>query len=351
MQCFRSALRALLIKADITPSPNANCIDLDVSRAENLANFCYILWLERRRRKRQKLRKVYWNIVHSDPRYRASTIIGKYVLFTLFVFGSIGNLLSFAVMVKRPMRSSSTAFYMAALALADTTVMFIGCLRRWVIEVFQVDLLNNSPEACKAVNFFQYWSFDVAVWTLVAMTIDRAIVVIAPLKAFLPFTLLLVMNIIIIVNLSKANARKHKMTNNFQQRKKSGERQGTISQKLTMMLLSVTSAFLLLTAPAAILDILRWQGAPYFDLSKTNDMALYILCRQITRVLLYMNHSINFFLYCVTGCKFRKELFSTLRCQSSTETDRRRSTINSMPNGSATNTGYVSSSPQHESSM
>lgn len=34
MQCFRSALRALFIKADITPSPNVNCIDLDVSRAE-----------------------------------------------------------------------------------------------------------------------------------------------------------------------------------------------------------------------------------------------------------------------------------------------------------------------------
>ena len=30
VQCFRSALRALLIKAGITPSPNANCIDLDV---------------------------------------------------------------------------------------------------------------------------------------------------------------------------------------------------------------------------------------------------------------------------------------------------------------------------------
>ncbi|XP_067934946.1 galanin receptor 2a-like [Watersipora subatra] len=322
------------------------------------------------------LDEVYWNNVHSDSRYKASTIIGKYVLFTLFVFGSIGNLLSFAVMVRRPMRSSSTAFYMASLALVDTTVMFIGCLRRWVVEVFQVDLLNYSPEACKAVNFFQYWSFDVAVWTLVAMTVHRAAVVIASLKAykhatrgraagvlavvavicaginmhffftttyvgqictgdqeyryfyefiwpwvdatvysFLPFTLLLVMNIIIIVSLSKANARKRKMTNNFQQRKKSEQRQGTISQKLTIMLLSATSTFLLLTAPAVILDILRGQGAPYFDLSQTNDMALYILCRQIARVLLYINHSIKFFLYCILGNRFRKQLFVMLGCK------------------------------------
>ena len=33
--CFKSALRALLVKSDITPSPNSNCIDLSTSDEQN----------------------------------------------------------------------------------------------------------------------------------------------------------------------------------------------------------------------------------------------------------------------------------------------------------------------------
>lgn len=310
--------------------------------------------------------------------------------------GTVGNLLSFAVMVQSTMRSTSTAFYMASLALADTAVLLFGCLRRWVLEVFDMDLLNQGPLACSIINFFQYWSFDVAVWILVAMTMDRVLVVTSPLKAqiystrkraalslvlvmvasaginshfffttihtqgvctvsgeharfykdiwswidatvysFLPFMLLLIMNFIIVVVISKANAKKQRMTNNFKSKRKDEQKSAVISRKLTIMLLSVTCTFLLLTGPAMVLNTMRELGKPYFDLSLPKDFAKYILTRQISRVLLYLNHSINFFLYCLTGSKFRQELIAMLRCLSATERYKRRTV--SMATGSIGN--------------
>lgn len=315
-------------------------------------------------------------------------------------------------MVRRNMRRSSTAFYMAALALADTMVLLFGCLRRWVVEVFEVDLLNEGTEACLFVNFLQYWSFDVAVWILVIMTMDRVIVVAAPLKAhiyatrkramiglfivtvicsgvnihffftttysgnvcrakeeyldfyqfiwswvdatvysFVPFILLLTMNVLIIVFLTQANAKSRQMKNHFKIKRSEEQGNAVNSRKLTIMLLSITCAFIILTAPAVTIHILREKGKPFFDLTKPQDMAKYILTRQVSRVLLYLNHSINFLLYCITGSKFRQELNSMIRCQTDHERRRQRALRNAMASEttqSMTNIAYSPNSSRAE---
>ena len=349
----------------------------------------------------------YWKLVQADAQYEVSKAIGKYVMIIIFILGTVGNLLSFAVMVQRNMRASSTAFYMASLALADTVVLLVGCLRRWVVEMFEVDLLNESPAACYIVNFLQYWSFDVAVWILVIMTMDRVVVVTSPLKAqvyatrrraaialiivltacaginlhffftteysdnvctakkkhleffnsiwswidatvysFLPFVLLLVMNVVIIVFMGQADRRKRNMTNQFKIKRSEEQRNTINSRKLTIMLLSITCAFIILTAPSMVINILREKGQPYFNLDNPKDMAKYILTRQVSRILLYLNHSINFFLYCITGSKFRRELSAMLQCLSARERHRKktlRMSVASIAEASMTNLGYSTS--------
>lgn len=327
----------------------------------------------------------YWELVQADAQYKVSKALGQYVIFIIFLLGFLGNLLSFAVMVRKSMRASSTAFYMAALALADTMVLLVGCLRRWVVEVWNVDLLNDSAAACYIVNFLQYWSFSFAVWILVIMTIDRVIVVQNPLKAhlyatrrraalslfivslicaginihffftttyderlvctakreylefyryvwswvdatvysFLPFVSLLVLNTLIIISLKRANERKRRLTHEFNTRRRNEQNNTVNPHKLTIMLLSITCAFIVLTAPAMVIHIIREKGEPFFDLNKPKDMAKYILTRQISRILLYLNHSVNFFLYCITGAKFRRELFLMIRCVSTRDLYRR----------------------------
>lgn len=45
-----------------------------------------------------------------------------------------------------------------------------------------------------------------------------------------------------------------------------------------------------------------------------HGMAQFKLVTTITELLMYTNHSINFFLYCATGNKFRQQIFDLLRC-------------------------------------
>ena len=59
-----------------------------------------------------------------DSSYNEDYLIGKIVILTtfpvIFVLGTIGNLLTFIVMQRGSLKHSSTCFYMAMLAVADT---------------------------------------------------------------------------------------------------------------------------------------------------------------------------------------------------------------------------------------
>ena len=61
--------------------------------------------------------------------------------------------------------------------------------------------------------------------------------------------------------------------------------------RVTYMLLSVTLTWLLLTAPFALHSLVRFRQF-----------------RAVAFLLMYCNHSINFYMYCVSGRNFRKEL-------------------------------------------
>ncbi len=51
----------------------------------------------------------------------------------IILVGTVGNVLTFLILITdRTMRSVSTYFYLAVLALADTFVLYMGLLTRWV---------------------------------------------------------------------------------------------------------------------------------------------------------------------------------------------------------------------------
>ena len=116
----------------------------------------------------------------------------------------------------------------------------------------------------------------------------------------LPFTILLVCNIFIIKQLINAQrmraAAMSSTENSFRQ---------TI-----VMCLSISFVFLATTAPSIVLVI----GRPYW---KPNDDPNpgYDVIKAINNQLAYVNHSINFWLYCITGRAFRNELLLMLGCK------------------------------------
>ena len=71
----------------------------------------------------------------------------------IIIFGSICNILTFIVMRRKRMRISSTCFYMAALAVTDTLVLWTGCLNQWFFLIHFPTFVVESDFTCKLLPF------------------------------------------------------------------------------------------------------------------------------------------------------------------------------------------------------
>ena len=140
------------------------------------------------------------------------------------------------------------------------------------------------------------------------------------LNFILPFILLLIMNTVIINTLSKrSKSITRTRGHDHSQGQSQGQRQVQAddhSQKaknsetqISVMLLFVTFSYLLLNSPTyiyifLIVDEVKKQ-TPY-------DIALFNLIFSVGQKALYTNYGINFFLYVISGEKFRTNLLSLL---------------------------------------
>lgn len=301
----------------------------------------------------------------------------------LILLGTFGNIFSFIILKRKAMLKFSTYFYLMILALADTLVLYVGLLRLWIGELTRHDIRDTSDWLCKLTNVIGYTVSDFSVWLIIAVTIERYIVVCHPLQAnslcnsqrakkvivallgamfalnshffwtvevrmfkhsdvplrvcaagerhaylmenvwpwvdalvysFLPFAFILTLNGLIIRQVLLSRQHRHELRSAgigdlggsggsvTEQRRPSHEG----NTRLTVMLLTISFAFLLTTLPMNISNI----AATFCNVFK-NDLqrvAKFRLARTITELLMYVNHSMNFFLYCATGQKFRHQL-------------------------------------------
>ena len=130
--------------------------------------------------------------------------------------------------------------------------------------------------------------------------------------SFLPLLMLSILNILIIRNLRNASMQRqkalcrpneHPATGTATEATKAGT--GSTERQVTTMLLSVTSAFILLTGPMAVFLIVEkiWTHE-----TNAHETAIHGLVRSVTANLMFTNHATNFLLYCATGRAFRSQL-------------------------------------------
>ena len=85
----------------------------------------------------------------------------------------------------------------------------------------------------------------------------------------------------------------------------------SVDRQLTVMLLLVTFALLLLTGP----QYLRYLIYLVVDKSSSpKTYAVYVLIFHTTNKFSVFNSSVNIFLYCLGGAKFRQEALALLTC-------------------------------------
>ena len=131
------------------------------------------------------------------------------------------------------------------------------------------------------------------------------------LNAIIPFSLLIHMNYVIINRVSQS--RKMFLIAEIDvvnQDKKRQLAMKNAENQLTIMLLLVTTLFLVLLIPTYT----RFMYLTFVKIDSPEKYATLMLFYHITNKLYFSNNGINFFLYCISGQKFRNDLKDIL-CQ------------------------------------
>ena len=298
--------------------------------------------------------------------FKVAKNIAKCWFPVLIPLGLVGNTLSFIVMIRKNNRRVSTCIYMAAISINDNLMLFFA-LHDWLVGT--VNIRKWYLFECAINVYFHAYSLQCGTYQVLAMTIDKYIAIKWPhraalysttrrakviiftiissiatynlphffitavtegncygfsikstltkiyswttivLNAVIPFTLLIHMNYVIVV--SVRNSRRMFTGNigitDIDAREKSMK---SAENQLTTMLLLVTTLFLILLLPTYI----RFIYTAFMISDTPNKFATSLLIFEISYKLYVTNSGINFFLYCVSGKKFRKDLKEIVCC-------------------------------------
>jgi hypothetical protein len=129
--------------------------------------------------------------------------------------------------------------------------------------------------------------------------------------SFLPFVVILALNVLIVRQVLIARQERDSLRGgthkSYRQRRPSQEG----STRLTVMLLTISFSFLVTTLPMNVVAIAAAFLDKGVDMEGDDDMrtsARFQLARTVAELLMYSNHAVNFYLYCATGQKFRRQL-------------------------------------------
>jgi len=114
-----------------------------------------------------------------------SSFAWKFGVPVIVLLGTVGNTLSFCVLVRRGMRSTPMYFYLTLLAVADTFVLYVSAFKVWIRTMTRFEVLHLSNVGCKLIMFILLCSFYLSAWLVVLVTLDRFLVVWFPFRGYL----------------------------------------------------------------------------------------------------------------------------------------------------------------------
>lgn len=290
----------------------------------------------------------------------------------LFLFGTVGNILILLMLRTLRLGRTSMHVFLRALAVSDLCVLYTGLLRWWIVGSFGVDLRDQHLVLCKGHTWLVYVSLYVSAWLLVSMTLERTCSACLPhrvnafctkrrargliafivvfqacmqshflfgmalkeheltgtftcqpvsdeyhvfvhdvyplidlvLLSLIPFILVILGNVVIIWKtfLSLRTAAELNLTCN-----KSATLRRRRASSMTLILVCLSALFLLTTSPTCVFNM--WErGGGRATLQSSAGAAQYELAWALVSILMYCNNTFNFYLYCLSGRKFRHEI-------------------------------------------
>ena len=299
------------------------------------------------------------------------------LLFVTVLLGVFGNVMTIIIVRRFRAASSSSAMdpYFMVLAVTDLCVVITGSFLAWVQSATGFHMRQTHEVVCKSVVFMLNVGAACSAWILVAMTIQRAVSVAWPhrvnvlctprrswwviltivvffslayshmlygvgvvpsagyacimtsqsyalfmlnvwvnidmfLFSLLPFACLFLSNSVLVLKLRRSvkDADDQLTTTDTQQA--SRERK---ANSVTLTAIVVSAVFIVLTSPQAIYNTFSFKNTNS-ETGNVDDLALRFFLQKTFNMIGYFNYSVNFYLYCLTGEKFRKE-FRKIMCE------------------------------------
>ena len=291
----------------------------------------------------------------------------------IIVMGTLFNILTIIVLLRKRMRSSSSSRYLIVLAVCDILSLNIGLWRHYIKEVMKVDIRNFSDAGCKIHVFLLYFFTHLSGWVLIFLAVERFIAVWFPFKvkvfcspkkgtaalvaigisllainAHFFWTMGLISFItgpneekqlicdisdpqylifythiwqwvdaalysyipFIVMIVCNSLIIAKLLQSKMNKKKTEGGSSRTRMKTMTAMLFSITFSFLILTTPMSL--YMSLSNLWWSDIYK--PCSNLILFWPIVNLLFYLNNAVNFLCYCVSGPSFRREVMRMCGC-------------------------------------
>lgn len=299
--------------------------------------------------------------------YRIGTIIANYAQIVNVLIAVIGNGAALITIAKiRP--ASTVTLSVGVLAVADT----LGISVKFTYTKLTFNGVPLGDVGCQTFNFLVSYCVDYANWVVVLMTLERFVAVWYPLQVLriltmrrvrmsycilaiillpsslctfwmyqqidypgygticyykpdiasfvatwdkiefciyvaIPCVLLIIINSLLIYALKVSSASQRSALGSNAQKKD----RKLLERQMTVMLVSASVVFILLMFPVGIFYLVR----PSWNYRKTeSSKATYYLIRSVVHFLADLNHAVNFFVYFLSGTKFRQTFISLFPC-------------------------------------
>ncbi|XP_076464565.1 uncharacterized protein LOC143296489 [Babylonia areolata] len=309
--------------------------------------------------------------------YEAGMVLWKVCCPIILALGTFGNSMTLVILRTVPLGGAGVSVFFSALAASDLVVLYTGLLRRWVLSLWSLDFRQLHDVMCRMHLFLVYLSRMTSSWFLVAMTMQRVASVLWPHRvallctrrksqitvllmvatltalnahflvsftlfnnsdpstppcwyvdnahlehystfvypwldlvftSFLPSLLLLLGNSALAASLYRSVRQARQMSSRADTTTTTTRKKAASSLTVTLMCVSVT--FLCLTLPVSLFLITE----KYLDFSDAYYVAWLELVWVVLSLLSYCNFAINFYVYCLTGTKFRVQCRRLLLC-------------------------------------
>lgn len=114
----------------------------------------------------------------TNPYIKYEQLLSYYALF-LIIIGTLSNIISILIMLRRSMRAHAYTMYLRILAISDTIILYqwnFDSFYRYNISKppFFLDLDMHSLVICRLLSFLAFFSLQFSAWLLSLVSIDRA---------------------------------------------------------------------------------------------------------------------------------------------------------------------------------